>query len=180
MSIAAGFALRAADASETEALYKLRARSFEATYGSAISPDVLDTLMWGYSPAEFAQAVGDKQIFVIDIRGSIAGFVWIEATHGKELVVNPEHYGSGVARALLIEGIRVLLERTTGDIQIYATPTTMNWYKRFSFKPVELVTVRHQRLGTRIPLERMILKRDDAVFLTTRRRRSSSCPASAT
>jgi len=166
MSIEASVALRTADSSETEALYKMRANSFETSYKSSMSPAVLNALMWGYSPSEFALAVQSHQIFVADIQGEIAGFVWIDATHGKELVVSPKHYGSGVARTLLVEGVRILLERTTGAIEIYATPNTVNWYKRFGFDPVESVTVQHQQSDTRIPLEKMILNRDDALVLT--------------
>jgi len=168
MSSKVGLGLRAAKTSEAEALYKMRAQSFEALYKSSTSPDVLNALMWGYSPSEFALAVDNKEMWVAEIQGDIAGFVWIDATHGKELVVNPDHYGSGVARALLVRAIRILLERNTGEIEIYATPQTAKWYKRFAFKPVTSMTVRHSELGVLIPLEKMILKRDDAVVLTAR------------
>ncbi len=132
--------------------------------------DVLNALVWGCSPSDFALAVQSGQIIVADIWGELAGFVWLDATHGKELVVSPKHYRTGIARILLIEGVRILLERTTAEITIYVTQNSINWYKRLGFNFIESITVQHLQSGTRIPLEKMVLDRDDALLLTERGR----------
>jgi GNAT superfamily N-acetyltransferase len=143
---------------ESAALYKMRADSFEQSFKGWVSEDVLDVLMYGYSPSEFGRAVERGEIFVPDLAGPLAGLAWIEGANCKELAVAPARYGTGLARNLVIEVLRVLAKRSQDDIVIYAMPQTVNFFRRFGFRTVESVQAQHAT-GPIISFEMMQLSR---------------------
>ena len=149
--------MRKASSSETEALYALRARSFELSCRADYSPGALQTLMWGYDPVEFASAIEAGNITVLEMNSRIAGYVWIERTYGKELVVDPAFWGKGAGKKLLLEGIRILTSQSSDDIEIFATLNAINFYRRYGFTPGERIEVAHRTTQQKLFLQTMDL-----------------------
>jgi GNAT superfamily N-acetyltransferase len=108
--------VRLAKSSDVSRIAKIHVRSWQAAYQGILSDACLEELSVSRREEAWARNLGDDQVFVVEVDGTVAGFARVGAADAPELgevqsiYLDPEFYRRGLGRALLAKAEERLVE----------------------------------------------------------------------
>lgn len=108
--------VRPADASDVDRIAEIHVRSWQAAYREILPEDFLAALSIDRRRESWASMVGDEQTFVVEVDGTVDGFVRVapaeDSTLGEvqSIYLEPSSHRRGLGTALLTAGEHRLRE----------------------------------------------------------------------
>ena len=132
------------------AVYELCARSY--------SPAHMEHWFEGRTPDIYSPAIGDGQVWVAELNGSVVGFVG--ATRGEVtlLFVLPQHTGQGIGSALFKHGMAMAEGNSPDPVTVIATKNSESFYAAHGFVAVEEQWFEREGKSLRYPVVKMLLQ----------------------
>jgi GNAT superfamily N-acetyltransferase len=158
--------IRAGTPADAEAVGRLHVRTWQAAYPHVFPPERLAELSVERLTAQWRESPP----FVAEAEGTVVGFVSVGASRDSDangelfaIYVDPDHWGTGVGRALIAAGEQRLRELGLTDVILWVledNPRARRFYEQagwhadgtsrpITFRGIEVPEVRYRkRLGT--------------------------------
>jgi GNAT superfamily N-acetyltransferase len=151
------FTIRQAKHQDAESMFLVHKAAVIELCARSYSPEHMGHWFDGRTPDIYSPAIGDGQIWVADLNGSVVGFVGAKPGEVTLLFVLPQYTGQGIGSSLFKHGMVIASGASSEPVTVIATKNSESFYAAHGFIAVEEQWFEREGNSLRYPVVKMLL-----------------------